>query len=252
MAKRNDPVSRARGRKAAPVKKPFPVGFVLGSAALAAALIGILVFAVQNQGVGDHSSLKYAESQISGLEIDHGQSREHVEGPVSYKDGDTTPPTGGDHSGVAMACQVYAQLVANEHAVHSLEHGAAWVAYNPTTLSAKDLQTLKDQVEGDPYRMLSPYPGLKTKISLQAWGERVMLDSVGDKRVKRFLDLFTNGPQTPEKGAACTGTTETGPVTAASPGPGQSTMPSSTEHSATPSASASASATATASPSATK
>ena len=48
MSKRNDPVARARGRKAAPVKKPFPVGFVLGCTALVLFLGGILWYAAAN------------------------------------------------------------------------------------------------------------------------------------------------------------------------------------------------------------
>ena len=212
------------------MKKPFPVGFTLGSVALAAALIGILVYAVQNQGVGDTSSLKYAQSQISGIENHPDQSRKHVENPVNYPDKATTPPDGGDHNGTPETCQVYAQPIASEHAVHSLEHGAVWITYNPQTASAADVATLKALVDADPsYRLMSPYPGLKSKVSLQAWGEQLFVDSAKDSRVQRFLELFTNGPQTPEKGAACTGTTATGPLAAASPAPGQSTMPSSTQ-----------------------
>lgn len=225
MSKRNDPVARARG-KATAAKKPFPLGFVLGSVLLAVALIGILVYAVQNQGSGDTSSIKYLENQIDGLKANKGQARDHVEGAVQYENGDQVPPTGGKHSGVAQRCQVYTEPIANESAVHSLEHGAAWVTYNPDTLSKEDLDKLVDKVEGDPYRMLSPYPGLKTKISLQAWEYQVMVDSVDDKRVDAFLKGFTNGPTTPEKGAACDGTTATRGQT---PQPGQSTMPSSTQ-----------------------
>jgi hypothetical protein len=216
MAKRNDPVSRARGRKPAPVKKPFPVGFAIGCAVLAAALIGIIAYAAANQGVGDKSSLKYAEKQISGLTVKHGLARSHVEGTVSYPNASDTPPDGGNHNATPESCQVYTEPIANEHAVHSLEHGAVWVTYNPTKASAADIATLKKLVDGDAYRLLSPYPGLKSPISLQAWGEQLLVDKASDSRVKKFLDLFTNGPQAPEPGSVCQGTTATGAVTAGS------------------------------------
>ena len=220
MSKRNDPVARARGRKPAPVKKPFPVGFAVGCAALAAVLVGIIAYAAANQGIGDKSSLKYAESQISGLQVSHGQGRQHVPGTVNYPNQATTPPDGGDHNALPQSCQIYTAAVANEHAVHSLEHGAVWVTYNPTTASAADVTTLKALVNGNPDRLLSPYPGLKSPISLQAWGERVLVDKASDSRVKRFLDLFTKGPQTQEVSATCVGTTATGPVaTAPTPTP---------------------------------
>lgn len=220
MSKRNDPVARARGRATTPVKKPFPVGFVLGSVALAAALVGILVYAVQNQGAGDTSSLKYAQNKIDGLVNKADLGNQHVEGTVSYPGSSDTPPVGGDHSSTPQSCQVYTAPIANEHAVHSLEHGAVWVTYNPTTLSKDDLETLTEKVGTDPYRLLSPYPGLKSKISLQAWGEQLFVDSVEDKRIGEFLKLFTYGPQKPEKGAVCDGTTQTGALAGQTPEPG--------------------------------
>jgi hypothetical protein len=217
MSKRNDPVGRARGRKPAPVKKPFPLGFVVGSVLLATFLVGILVYAVKNTGVGDTSSLKYAQSQISGIKSSSDLKRGHKAGELSYPDEKDTPPVGGDHNDVPQSCQVYTAAIASEHAVHSLEHGAVWITYNPDTLSKDDLTKLtKDsKVDGNPYVLVSPYPGLKSKLSLQAWGEQVFLDKVTDKRVHRFIDLFASGPQAPEKGGACQGTTQTGPVTAA-------------------------------------
>ena len=215
MAKRNDLVTRARGRKPAPVKKPFPVGFALGCVALAALLIGILVYAAMNQGIGDTSSLKYAEHEISGLKSTHDLARGHKDGPLSYPNVTDTPPDGGDHNGNPQSCQVYTAPIANEHAIHSLEHGAVWVTYNPTKVSAGDITALKKLVDGNPDRMLSPYPGLKKAISLQAWGEQLFVDKASDSRVKRFLELFTKGPQAPEPNATCVGTTSTGPVEAA-------------------------------------
>ena len=215
MASRKDPVSRARGRKPAPVKKPFPVGFAVGVLALVLFLGGILAYAAVNQGIGDKSSLKYAQHQISGLQNGSGLGRTHKDGPLSYPNATTTPPYGGDHNAQPQSCQVYTAAIANEHAVHSMEHGAVWVTYNPTTATAKDIAKLKGLVDGNTYRILSPYPGLKSPISLEAWGERLFVKSAGDSRVKKFLDLFTNGPQTQEVGGTCVGTTATGPVAAA-------------------------------------
>ncbi|MDP9182361.1 MAG: DUF3105 domain-containing protein [Actinomycetota bacterium] len=224
MAKRNDPVGRARGRKAAPVKKPFPLGFVLGSGALALALIAILYFAATHQGLGDHSSLIYAQSQIDGIHNSDGYKRNHVQGSVTYPGQADTPPVGGNHNGVPQSCQAYTAAIANEHAVHSLEHGAVWMTYNPDKLSAADITKLKGDLEGSPFRLLSPYPGLKSPISLQAWGEQVFVDKADDKRIKAFLKYFTEGPQQLEK-SACQGTTETGPLVV-TPAPSSSASPS--------------------------
>jgi hypothetical protein len=229
MSKRNDPVARARGRKAAPVKKPFPLGFVAGAGTLVIFLGAIIAYAATHQGLGDKSSLTYARAHVSGLKSFSDLDHNHVDGPVAYPDQKDTPPAGGNHNGVAQSCQAYTAPIASEHAVHSLEHGAVWVTYNPDKVDAKGIATLKSDLEDDPYRLLSPYPGLKSAVSLQAWGEQLFVDSPSDKRVKEFLKLFTNGPQTRERGGACQGTTATGPVAAATtPTPGQSTMPAAT------------------------
>jgi hypothetical protein len=214
MAKKKDLVGRARTRKPAPVKKPFPVGFAVGSLVLFLFLGSIITYSAMNQGLGDKSSLVYAEHQIDGLKKHHGQSRNHKEGVIPYPGSASIPPDGGNHNAVPQSCQVYDKPIANEHAVHSLEHGAVWITYNPS-LSKSDVEKLKKLVGGDPSRMLSPYPGLKSKVSLQAWGEQLFVSSASDSRIKKFLDLFTGGPQAPEQNQACQGTTATGPMTPA-------------------------------------
>lgn len=208
MASRKDPVARARGRKPAPVKKPFPWGFAAGAAVLVLFLGAILGYAATHVSIGDHTSLTYAESQVSGLKSANGLARNHVDGKfIDYPGQGSTPPDGGNHNPTWQTCQVYTTPIANEHAVHSLEHGTVWVTYNPDKLSKDQVAALKKVVGDDPYHLMSPYPGLKSAISLQAWGEQLFVDKVTDKRIKRFLQLFTQGPQTPEKNATCTGGT---------------------------------------------
>lgn len=213
-------VSRG-GKKGAPVKKPFPWGFAAGSAVLVLALGAILGYAINNQGVGDHSSVKYAESKISGLRSSHSLTHDHVAGLVGYRDKGSVPPDGGNHNPVPQSCAVYTAAIPDENAVHSLEHGAVWATYNPATASAADIATLKGIVDGNPYRMLSPYPGLKSPVSLQAWGEQLFVTSAKDKRVDTFFAMFTNGPQTREQGASCQGNTSTG----STPGSGATSTP---------------------------
>lgn len=225
MAKKNSPVSRARGRKPAPVKKPFPVGFAIGCLILALFLGGILAFAATNQGLGDKSSLKYAQSQFDDLEKFDDLKAGHKEGPQVYPSSASVPPVGGDHSSNPQTCQVYTEPIPNERAVHSLEHGAVWITYRPD-LAKADVDKLKKLVDGDPSRLLSPYPGLKKPISVQAWENRIFAENVSDARIKEFVELFTTGPQTPERNASCQGSTETGALAPAPVAPAPSAKPS--------------------------
>ncbi|MFD6418025.1 DUF3105 domain-containing protein [Streptomyces sp. NPDC060194] len=129
--------------------------------------------------------------------------RNHVTEPVKY---DMTPPVGGDHDQVWANCEgdVYKQAIADKNAVHSLEHGAVWVTYNKSAAEA-DVKALEEKVGKTPYSLMSPYDGQKGTIMLSAWGKQLTVDKASDPRVDQFFTKYVQGPQTPEKGAACTG-----------------------------------------------
>ncbi len=116
------------------------------------------------------------------------------------------PPVGGPHDGTWANCNgiVYPTAVRDENMVHTLEHGAVWIAYNPDTISPADLTTLQGLVENQPFMSLSPYPGLDSTISLQAWAHQLKLDSASDPRVEQFITaLRQNRWVYPETGATC-------------------------------------------------
>ena len=148
-----------------------------------------------------------ADESLPGLVTKDGLGRGHVGDAVKY---DTDPPMGGDHNPVWQNCdgRVYGAPLRNEHAVHSLEHGAVWVTYRPG-LAADQLEALKGKVGATDYTMLSPYPAQGSPITLTAWGRQVRVQKADDPRVDRFLRSFVKGPQTPEPGAACSGGKDT-------------------------------------------
>lgn len=116
------------------------------------------------------------------------------------------PPDGGRHDQSWANCMgaVYDKPVRNEHMVHSLEHGAVWIAYDAERVTGDDLDRLEDMVDGEPYLMLSPYPGLDQPIALQAWGHQLKLADVGDRRIDEFVRALRQNPETtPEPGASC-------------------------------------------------
>lgn len=137
---------------------------------------------------------------LKGIQEFVGLSRTHDEN-VDYT-GLELPPTGGTHSGTWQNCGIYDEPVDTKNAVHSLEHGAVWVAYQPD-LTADGVTALQELVRGHPYVLLSPYPGLKSPVVLTAWGIQLEVDSADDDRVAEFIDRYEQGPQTPELGATC-------------------------------------------------
>lgn len=141
---------------------------------------------------------------IEGIEITEYDAVHALPGQrVAYK---KAPPDGGRHDQVWATCNgvVYDTPVRNEHMVHSLEHGAVWIAYNADEVTGDDLTSLEDRVDGQPYMLMSPYPGLDQPVSLQAWGHQLKLDDVDDERIDQFIAaLRENEYTTPEPGASC-------------------------------------------------
>ena len=147
-------------------------------------------------------------SQPAGVETFTELGRLHVQGNVSY---DRSPPAGGDHAPVWLNCGVYDQPVSNENVVHSLEHGAVWIAYQ-RSLSSAAVASLRDLVESQydgsgRYVILSPVPGLESPVVATAWGHQLKLHHASDPRIKQFIEYFREGPQDLESGAPCIGGT---------------------------------------------
>ena len=155
-----------------------------------AVIVVVVVLLVQSQS-GD----------IAGIVTYNNLSRNHTEKPVTYAQ---IPPVGGDHSASWQTCGIYSSPIPNEHAVHSIEHGAVWITYQPT-LDGQSVEQLRSLVLGHDHALLSPYPGLPSPVVISAWGLQLRVTSASDSRLARFLSKYEKGPQTPEPGAACSG-----------------------------------------------
>lgn len=214
----------SRRVSAAPVKKPFPWGFTVGAVVLVLFLAAIMGYAVSHTGAGFKTAADKADAAFKGLEVTKNPSANHVTTRIAYPGEATQAPDAGNHNPTPQTCAVYGAPVVPEHAVHSLEHGAVWITYRPN-LPADQVDVLKALVEGNSYRMLSPYPGQTSPVALQAWGRRLDVPSATDPRVARFADTYTNGPQTREQGAACAGIDEPGTVPFVLSNDGQTYVP---------------------------
>ncbi|NCF66265.1 MAG: DUF3105 domain-containing protein [Chloroflexi bacterium] len=165
------------------------------------ALWGILIVAVIGLGYLLFLSLRgpIPPEPIAGA-VDHEhQERDHVEHEIEAGD---LPPVGGIHNPAWQNCGIYDEPVSVENAVHSLEHGALWLTYQPD-LPQEDIDYLRDRVRGEDFVVMSPYPGLKSPVVLTAWEVQLELDSVNDDRLEEFVDRYQQGPTTPERGATC-------------------------------------------------
>jgi hypothetical protein len=143
-----------------------------------------------------------APEGIDGVEaIRAPGDRQHLDGDLDYP---TTPPIGGDHNEVWANCGFYDSAVPDENVVHTLEHGAVWVAYGSDAPSA-ELDGLRQRVDAESFLIATAYDGLSSPYVLTAWERRLELDSISDPRFDEFLTTYIEGPTTPEPGAPCTG-----------------------------------------------
>jgi hypothetical protein len=94
--------------------------------------------------------------------------------------------------------------IANENAVHSLEHGAVRITYMPD-LPQEQVDRLRAMAREDGYLIVSPYPGLLAPVVASAWGLQLRLDSAESPGLEQFIRAFRQGPQTPEPGASLAG-----------------------------------------------
>ncbi len=130
-----------------------------------------------------------------------GQNAEHIEGNLDYAQ---SPPVGGNHNPVWQNCGFYEEPIRDENGVHSMEHGAVWITYSPN-LPQGQVDKLRDLAGSQIYALVSPYPGLGSPIVASAWGKQLSLQGAGDPDLERFMRAYSQGPQAPELGAACTG-----------------------------------------------
>ncbi|MFI1028626.1 DUF3105 domain-containing protein [Streptomyces sp. NPDC020951] len=169
-----------------------------------AGLAGWGAYAVNSADEKSEQQAAAAKEPVSGEKTWNAKklTQNHVQGQVDYP---MNPPVGGDHSQAWMTCDgtVYTKAIANENAVHSLEHGAVWVTYNSKAAEA-DVKALGDKVAKTPYTLMSPVEDQSGTITLSAWGRQLTVDKASDPRVEQFLTKYVQGPQTPEPGAACT------------------------------------------------
>jgi hypothetical protein len=132
---------------------------------------------------------------------DVGPAGQHTGADVNYEQ---NPPVGGPHNPVWQNCGYYDQPVRDENAVHSLEHGAVWITYSPD-LPQDQVEHLRDIAENETFVLVSPRDGLPSPVVASAWGKQLRLDNAEDPNLERFIGAYEQGPQTPEKGAVCTG-----------------------------------------------
>lgn len=199
----HSPAANDRAAKVAKIQKAGAAaerrrgGLIWGVAAL---VLTLIVGAVAAAIILDSP----AGADLGAVQKFENQAANHTGDPVDYEQ---IPPVGGAHHPAWWNCGVYAEPIPNEHAVHSLEHGAVWLTYQPD-LPADQKATLEKLGEQD-FMLVSPVSDQETPVVATAWDHQLALDTADEQTLRGFIREYKQGPQTPEPGAACTSGTVT-------------------------------------------
>lgn len=195
-------VKPASSAMSTPVLMALVIGGIL--------VLGIIVIAIIAPGLsngGPDTSVTLGVEKTYSL----AATSDHRTGTVDYTTSGARviPPVGGPHNAYLQNCGIYNQPVPSENAVHSLEHGAVWITYQPS-LDANTVNSLQNIARQYPKVLLSPYPNIPAPIIASDWGGsgktgyQVRLTASDLNTLQTFLGKH-NGSDALEPGAVCTG-----------------------------------------------
>ena len=185
---------RTLPRAAPPPEPKRPIGKWLLYGVIGALLLAFVVFlAIPPEVVPDGIP--------EGTEAVTVSDATHIEGPIDYGD---VVPAGGPHNQIPLNCEIYTNEIPTENAVHSLEHGAVWITYQPS-IGGGAIDTLAGIARTRSKVILSPVSAQSSPIMATAWGWRLELTDPGDIRLRQFVNAFEGAATAPEPGATCVG-----------------------------------------------
>ncbi|MEV0587927.1 DUF3105 domain-containing protein [Nonomuraea sp. NPDC050310] len=191
---RREQLAKARAQQQRKERRAALIMWGAGGAVILL-LVGLVGFYLVKQG---------RETSLDGAISAKFEGGNHVWNTVKYPQ---TPPMGGEHNNYWQQCDVYDKPIHNEHAVHSLEHGAVWITYRPD-LPKDQVDKIKEiagSTGNSEYMLVSPYEGLPAPIVASSWGHQLKFQTLEEPRLRAFIKKYQNGPDTPEPGATCGG-----------------------------------------------
>ncbi len=165
------------------------------------AVLALLVFVGVIYGAYSWLTTRDENREPDGVVSYNYSGGQHSSDPQTYTE---SPPVGGTHNPAWQTCDYYGGVIPNENAVHSLEHGAVWITYSPG-ISDSDREKLEGWAKDRTYLLVSEYDDQSSPFVFTAWNNQLAIDSLSSKEATQFMNYFIQGPQTPERGASCSG-----------------------------------------------
>lgn len=145
---------------------------------------------------GDGTDTPLSEEKVTTYGDDAPAN--HVPGNVEYAE---APPMGGDHDAAPLVCGTYDEPVREENAVHSLEHGAIWVTYDPEQVDETAIRRFELALSDK--AIISPYDDLPAPVVVTAWNRQLQLSGWDDGGFHDFVAEYRDGHTSPEPNVPC-------------------------------------------------
>lgn len=185
-------------------------GVVVGVAILAAG--GYLLFAGGGESTAKGEPAGFEtdplpnrgdDSRLQDVQSFESQGNQHVDSgtEINYE---RIPPTSGPHYPVPARAGFYEETPALGNLVHSLEHGAVVIYYDPSALTPHAEASLKAyaQTHTDGWKSVivapNPREDPESPFVLTAWTKLLRMDEYDAKTVRAFLaEYLGRGPENP-------------------------------------------------------
>ncbi len=129
----------------------------------------------------------------------------HVDPGEDHPLYNTVPATSGWHYDRPLAPArwgVHETVLEDEVLLHNLEHGGIGVHYDCpdacNELVAELERVVENTVDRNGKAILSPYPGMESRIVLTAWTFIDRLDVFDEARIEAFIESHESSPNAPE------------------------------------------------------
>ena len=129
------------------------------------------------------------------------QGATHIGIGDSHPPYNSVPATSGWHFSTLLApapWDVYAEAIPDEVLTHNLEHGGIGIHYNCPNGCDELVDQLANIARGGGKIVMSPYPGMETRIALTAWNFLDAFDDFDGDRIKDFIDAHESSSNAPE------------------------------------------------------
>jgi len=109
----------------------------------------------------------------------------------------SNPPAGGPHYATPQDAGSYTTPPPDGNLVHSLEHGAVILWYNPKQLSTNQIEQLKNIFNQMPGKaIMTPRDSMDVPVALSSWGRVLKLKTIDARQIKAFFDTnMDHGPE---------------------------------------------------------